>query len=305
MRRRAIGLAVGIALLATGTACSPTSGGRGNVVASVYPLAFLTMELAGDDVEVVTLASPGSDAHDLELTPRQARTIAEAKLVVYLGGGFQPAVEAAVEAAGNGLDVLELVATHRGDEEAEEEHGDEVDEHAHDGVDPHVWLDPQNAADIAAAISERLKEAEPGAASAINDRLIALTDRLEELDRSLTDGLADCERDTVVVSHEAFGYLTRRYGLHQVGIAGLNPHQEPSAQRLAEVARLVAAEDIDTIYLERFVPSDIGETLARETGAQVAALDPLEFQPESGDYFSTMEANRDLLIDGLGCDSGV
>lgn len=271
-------------VVATGAACSDRGEGSGHVVAAVYPLAYLAGEIVGDALEVETLTPPGAEPHDLELTPGQARSIAEAEIVIYLGGGFQPAVEEAVRAADNGLDVLELVSTRAGDEGS---------------VDPHVWLDPAKAIEIAQAISKRLKDDEEG--SSFDARLSDLTQRLEQLDRDLAGTLTGCERDTVVVSHEAFGYLTDRYGLTQVGIAGLNPEMEPSAQRLAEVSRFIEEENIDTIYLERLVPSDIGETLASETGASVLALDPLEVAPEEGDYLSAMLGNRDSLAEGLGC----
>lgn len=294
-RRPPIRLAATGMLLVLGAsaACSPSGEPGPSVVTAVYPLSFIVETIAGEAVDVVSLTPAGAEPHDLELKPSQAGAIAEAELVLYVGSGFQPAVEDAVQGSGNGLDVLELVAPL----EAGEEHADE-------GADPHVWLDPAEAAIIAEAVLEEMVALAPEHQEAISARHGELVDRLAQLDASFTSSLEDCAGDTIVVSHEAFGYLTRRYGLQQVGISGLNPEQEPSPQRLAEVTRFVQEREIETIYLERLVPAEVGQTLASETGAAVAYLDPLESEPERGDYLSVMRENLAALQQGLGCSAG-
>lgn len=317
-----LSLIVSAALLFTGCTAAEDSG-RPTVVAAVYPLAFIAEELAGAEAEVERLTPAGAEPHDLELTPGQARSIAEADLVLYVGAGFQPAVEDAVQQSGNGLDVLELVGNDlpepgstehedEGDahseesdeEEAEDQHGD--DEHAGEhGADPHVWLDPTLAAAIAGSVAIELQDLLPGARDAIAGRANDLTQRLEELHDAFETSLASCEGDTIVVSHEAFGFLTGRYGLKQEGISGIDPEQEPSPQRLAEMARFVRDNEIGTIFLEPLVSREVGQTLADETGAGIAYLDPLEMPPADGDFFDAMRLNLDALRRGLKCDPGV
>lgn len=293
-------------LVAAGAACS-AGGGSGvppapPVVASVYPLAFIAEQIGGDEVEVVTLTPAGGEPHDLELTPSQARSIAEAELVLYVGAGFQPAVEDAVEQIESGIDMLDLVTPIQADEH-EEDGGVEGGEH--EGADPHAWLDPTQAVLIADAVLERLQEVAPQHAETFERRHADLSEAFTELDKAFASGLEGCDTRTIVVSHEAFGYLTERYGLEQVGIAGINPEQEPSPQRLAEVTRFVSENGIETIFLEKAVSSEVGDTVARETRASVAYLDPLEVGPEEGDLFTVMEANLDALEKGLGCGGAV
>ena len=100
--------------------------------------------------------------------------------------------------------------------------------------------------------------------------------KLAALDADLREGLASCERDQLVTSHDAFGYLAARYGMTQVGISGLTPEAEPSPADLAEVTRFVEEHDVRTIYFETLVSPDIAEALASETGARTAVLDPIE-----------------------------
>jgi zinc transport system substrate-binding protein len=163
--------------------------------------------------------------------------------------------------------------------------------------DPHVWLDPVRYGKIVERIGRALGE------SSGADRLVA---RLQVLDAEYRRGLADCERHEIVTSHEAFAYLAERYGLEQVPITGLNPEAEPRPADLAHVVQLVEDRGVTTIYYETLVSPRIAETVARETGAKTAVLDPIEgLTPaeiaSEEDYFSRMRANLRALEQGLGC----
>ena len=106
-----------------------------------------------------------------------------------------------------------------------------------------------------------------------------------------------------MTSHAAFGYLADAYDLHQEGITGLSPEAEPSPAALARIARFVEDEGVRTIYAETLVSRD-ADTLARETGARVAVLDPIEgLTDESAgdDYFEVMRANLSTLRAGQEC----
>jgi zinc transport system substrate-binding protein len=277
MRLRIILTTVSVFLL---TACGASvSAGPDTVVASFYPLAFAAEGVA-PRVPVENLTPPGAEPHDLELSPIDAAAIRDARLVLLLGHGFQPQLE---DAAGNGDNVLHLLDTPGLD--------------LLPSGDPHVWLDPVRYARIVERIGEAL-----GAQSAA-ERLVA---RLEDLDAEYREGLANCERHEIVTSHEAFAYLAQRYGLEQIPITGLSPEAEPQPADLARVVDLVEERGATTIYYETLVSPRIAETVARETGATTAVLDPIEgltpAEASSGDdYFTLMRANLRALEEGLGC----
>jgi len=262
------------------TACGASvQAGPDTVVASFYPLAFAAAELA-PGVPVKNLTPPGAEPHDLELSPIDAATIRDARLVLLLGHGFQPQIE---DAAGTGDNVVRLLDTPGLD--------------LLPSGDPHVWLDPIRYAKIVERIGEAL-----GAQSAA-ERLVT---RLEALDAEYRQGLANCERHEIVTSHEAFAYLAQRYGLEQIPITGLSPEAEPQPADLAHVVDLVEERGVTTIYYETLVSPRIAETVARETGAKTAVLDPIEgLTPDEAasgeDYFTRMRANLRALEEGLGC----
>jgi len=292
-----------------GTA-SASDDGRLAVAAGFYPYAFLAERIGGEAVEVTNLTEPGSEPHDLELTPQQVGALSETDLVVY-SAGFQPAVDEAVEqqAAARAFDVLSAVELRTAEEgghgdEHEGEHAEGDDAHADEasgGADPHVWLDPTRLATIGTALADRLAEVNPEGADGYRSRAEELTAELTALDDELRAGLATCQRRQIVTSHDAFGYLAGAYGLEQVAVAGLSPEDEASPQRLAEVAAQAEEDGVTTIFFEELVSPAVAESLAREVGATATVLSPLEGAPETGDYVSAMRDNLAALRTALDC----
>lgn len=276
----------------TSAACAgTTSGGTGalSVASGIYPLSFLVQEIGGDRVTTVDLAAPGVEPHDLELTTGQVADLVGSDLVVYVGSNFQPAVEDAIDAAGDieTMDVRDVSNTIEGDEQSPQ--------------DPHVWLDPENMISIAEEVTARLSELDPDSAPVFESNSENLISRLEELDGAYQEGLQDCERRKIIVSHEAFGYLTNAFGLEQVGISGIDPDVEPSPARLAEVQGFAEEHGVTTIFFEELTSPAAAEALAREIGIDVAELNPLETQPDQGDYVDEMNVNLEALRDALNC----
>lgn len=290
----------------------PTDG-QVRVVASFYPLEFAAQQVGGDHLSVVSLTKPGVEPHDLELTAKAVGRIAGAELVVY-AKGFQPAVDTAVdqEGAGHALDVAPVANLDRLAAPEDDGHGDPGPTHAADqdaadsgaAMDPHFWLDPERYARVAAAIGDRLAQVDPGHAAEYSANAKAFGARLAALDGDLRAGLASCANTELVTSHAAFGYLSERYGLTQVPIAGLSPDAEPSAAKLAGVADFVRRNHVTTIYTETLGEPAFADTISRSTGAQLAVLDPIEgLTPQSSgqDYFEIMRSNLSVLRAGQGC----
>jgi zinc transport system substrate-binding protein len=286
--RRAIAATLAVVAAATVLAgCRTTStadAGKPSVVAAFYPLQFAAQAVGGDSISVTSLTPPGVEPHDLELTATQVAQIAQADLVLYVKG-FQPAVDEAIaqQAADHAVDVsaqLPLL-----------------------GNDPHVWLAPNNMATIGTTVAERLAQIEPEAADRLAKNAVSLGATMQALDSSFRAGLATCRSRDLVVSHEAFGYLANAYDMSQIGISGLSPDAEPSPARLKEVADLAKAKGITTIYYESLVDPKVAQTVADETGATAAKLDPLEglTAGSTGDYVSVMKDNLATLRTGQGC----
>ncbi|MEI2717361.1 MAG: metal ABC transporter substrate-binding protein [Candidatus Nanopelagicales bacterium] len=253
-------------------------------MAAFYPLQFAAEQVGGDAVTVVGLTPAGAEPHDVELSPQQVAELGEADLILYIKG-FQPAVDQAVEQVGadRAVDVsagIPLI-----------------------GNDPHIWLDPQNMVTIAGTVEGKLAQVAPGGAETFARNADDLDGQLTALDRQWAQQTAKCSSRDLVVSHEAFGYLAARYDFTQVGISGLSPEAEPSPGKVAEVTDFVRSNDVRTIYFETLVDPKVAETVAAETGARTAVLDPLEGLPAGSDqnYLTVMDDNLATVVKGQPC----
>ncbi|MFP5319978.1 MAG: metal ABC transporter substrate-binding protein [Acidimicrobiia bacterium] len=281
----------------TGEDGAGSSDGRPEVVAAFYPLFEAAQRVGGDLVRVHNLTPAGTEPHDLELNSRQIDRVEDAAVVLFLGRGFQPALERAAERAeGTKVDVLAesgaLLPAPEGD--------DDLD------ADPHVWLDPTLQKRVVERVVPALSEVDPANRATYEANGAAYGRELDELDTAFSQGLAQCTRRTFVTSHAAFGYLARRYDLTQEAIAGLEPDAEPSPRRMAELAQMVQDDGITTIFYETLASPAVAESLAREAGVRTAVLDPLEgLSEEDGragkTYVSVMRENLAALRTALGC----
>ncbi|MGY0231568.1 metal ABC transporter substrate-binding protein [Longispora urticae] len=283
---------VAAAVLATGALAACSGADRADVVVSAYPFQWVAERVGGTDIKVTNLVKPGAEPHDLELTAAQTALIADAKLVVYLPT-FQPAVDDAVaqNAKDRAFDVAAVQPL------------TDIVEEGHSGKDPHVWLDPTRLATIADKVAERLGKVDPDHADGYRTRAAALRVELEAIDKEYAAGLKNCQRTEIVTAHESFGYLAARYGLTQVGIAGLSPDEEPSAQKIAEIISSAKAHKATVIFTEALVSPKVAETIAAGAGAKTEVLDPIESLPEgsSDDYAKIMRSNLGQIRAALGC----
>lgn len=317
--RRPLAVLAATALLAGCGGDGPGSTEDREVVASFYPLAWVTERVAGDNWAVTNLTTPGGEPHDLELSIGSTAALADADLVVYLTG-FQPAVDDAVEtnAEGATLDAAEEVDLapvqdhsedgHTAEEDdhghaGEDDHADEGDDHGHGDLDPHFWQDPLRMAALADAVAEQLAELDEENAEHYRENAAEVVQELTILDREYEQGLRSCERDVVVVSHDAFGYLAK-YGLHLEPIAGLSPDAEPTPATLARLADLIREEGLTTVFSERLASAKMADSLASDLDLRAAVLDPVEGLTDrtaQEDYLSLMRANLAALQEANGC----
>ena len=283
-------LAILVPLAAAGCQQASPPDGKPLVVASFYPMYEFARQVAGDRARVVSLVPAGAEPHDWEPSPQDMAEVRRARLFVYNGAGFEPWADkvksevddtntAAVSASAG----IPLV-----------------------GGDPHVWLDPTLARSEVEAIRAALTRLDPGGAEVYAAQAKAFAAKLDALDERFAAGLRDCARRDVVVSHAAFGYLTRRYRLEQVPVMGLAPESEPSPAALAAIVRRARQRKVEAVFFETLVNRRLADTLAREVGARTLLLNPIEGltreEAAAGKgYLDLMAANLASLREGLGC----
>lgn len=276
----------------------PEASGKLPVTASFYPLTFFANAIGGARADVATIIPYGIEPHEYEPSPRDIVRIEQSALTLLNGAGLEPWAfdlrrtlnpdKTLIVEAAEGLATREM-----------EEDGERV-------MDPHVWLDPVYAGEMADAILQGFIAADPASRVEYEANAVVLQERLAGLDREYRDGLAHCARRDFITSHAAFGYLAAAYGLRQIPITGISPEEEPSPRALASLVRFAKERKIKYIFFESLIAPKLSETIAREIGAATLMLDPIEglatYDIARGeDYLTKMRANLVNLKLALEC----
>ncbi|MFT3685202.1 MAG: metal ABC transporter substrate-binding protein [Phycisphaerales bacterium] len=292
------------------------------VVVSIPPLKGLVAPLLPPGSTVTVLIPPGVSEHGFEIPPAQVREAINADLLVWVGG-MEPAVDTLSKANPRPgrlevrlADALGIaVHEHDHDEHGEAEkggheaHADHHDEHEHgaegEAGDPHIWLDPQNAALIVKAVEAKVIAARPsdpvaeggagGSGHPAHWKSVGVQAELDTLDQAFRSGLEPAKARTIVVAHDAYARLAKRYALTTVAISGLTA-TEPTPGDLQKAKEAVRANGLKAVFTEPQISDRAAKSIAEATGVKVLSLDPLG----DGDYFKMMYANLEALKQALG-----
>jgi zinc transport system substrate-binding protein len=251
------------------------------VFTSFYPLYDFTEKIAGGKATVVNLVPAGTEPHDYELSTTDIKNLADADLLIVNGlgleswiGSVESSLDVTVAYASEGITAMQV-----------------------NGVDdPHIWLSPKRARAMMENIEKALSLADPDNASFYVENYEKYAVLLDAIDLKYGETLSASERKDIVVAHAAFGYLASDYSLNQIAIEGLSADSEPDAATLAEIIDYVNDNHVTTIFYEELVSPAVAESIASETGAATAVLNPLEGLTEAElaegeDYFTVMAAN--------------
>ena len=187
---------------------------------------------------------------------------------------------------------------HEHDDHDHDDHDHGGHHHDHGGIDPHFWQDPHRMIKAAKALADALSDIDSEHAEDYAKNYEALEKELTDLDEELHQKYESVDREKAfITSHTAFAYLADTYDLHQIGIAGIDPENEPSTERLLELAELVKKEKLTTVFFETSATPAVAEALASRTGAKAEELDNLETQLDAKkDYAQVMRENADKLV---------
>ncbi len=268
------------------------------VVASFYPMYEFARQVGADRVTVRNLTPAGAEPHDYELTPREIIAVNEARVLIYNGAGLEPWVQKLLPQIParvvkvNATEGIPLSSVTSGQDRGP--------------IDPHVWLDPVLAQQQVDNILAGLVKADSDGKVVYEANAVTFKQRLAALHGRIQRTLAPCRKKVFVANHAAFGYFAARYGLTQIAVAGVAPEAEPSAAKVREILRLVRQHGLRVIYYETLASPRVAAAIAREVGARILVLNPIEGLTDEElkqgkDYLSVMEGNVRNLVQGLDC----
>lgn len=334
-QRRSVYLAMLAVLVAMLTGCGTSLSDqlvddKVNVVTSFYPLYDFAKAIGGEHVNVINLVPAGVDAHDWSPKPRDMINMSHADLFIYNGLGFEGWVDQLLSSLDEESKLVVVKATsdivpimhdrqgeikHGNDDEIK--HGDhnEAEQDIHDGIkhdihvnhdgtmhgsgfqyDPHVWLSPLQAMQMAAHIKEALIAVDADNRLDYEANYDVFHAELAELHEQYRDVINAAPKKQMVVSHEAYGYLARDYGLEQIGVLGLSTSAEPTVQTMKRMIDFIKDNEIEYILFEELASPKVAKILAVDAGVETAVFHTLEGltddQISAGEnYISIMKRN--------------
>lgn len=275
------------------------------VVASFSILGDVVAQVGGDRVAVAVLVGAGSDAHVFQPTPAQARQVAQARLVVSHGLGFEGWLPRFLRAAGFAGAELRVADGTQGlpAPPAAKGHG-HGHAHAH-AVDPHTWQDVARVIAWLPRIQQALCTADAAGCAQYGQRAQAYAERLRALDaeiRAAWSRVPSAER-RLITSHDAFGYYAAAYGVRFLAPQGLSTEASASARGVAQLVRQIKAEGVRALFVESIADPRLIEQIGRETGVVPAGrLYSDSLSPPGGPaarYEDLMRHNTTLMVQAL------
>lgn len=296
-----------------------TEDGKLKVYTTIYPIQYFAERIGGDQVEVESVLPPGSDAHNFEPTSNQMVDIAKSDAFLYSSDELETYAKTIADAVGDedvkiaqladGINLLPFEEEHDHSHEATEEEHDHEDEateeeHDHGSIDPHYWLDPERAKQMAENMKNTLVELDPDNESTYEDNYTTVAEELDELDQKFQQAVEGKDNKKIIVSHAAYGYWEDRYGIEQIAITGLSPTNEPSQQELEEIIHTAEDNKLNYVLFEQNISPKVATIVQDEIGADVLRIHNLETVTEDEidageDYFSLMDKNIETLEQAL------
>ena len=271
------------------------------IVTSFYPIYSMVKEISGD-LNDVRMIQSSSGIHSFEPSANDIAAIYDADVFIYhshtlesWAGSLDPNLKKSkvkVLEASEGM-TLERVP---GLEDVEVGKG--VDEKTL--YDPHTWLDPEKVAEEGQIIADKLSDIDGEHKDIYQKNVKGFIKKAKDLTVKYKDKFEKASQKIFVTQHTAFSYLAKRFGLKQLGIAGISPDQEPSPRQLTEIQEFVKTYKVKTIFTESNASSKVAETLIKSTGVSIKTLNPLEADPENDkSYLDNLEDNITVLLEEL------
>jgi zinc transport system substrate-binding protein len=273
------------------------------VVASFYPLAYIAEKIAGNKAQIVSLIQPGLEVHSWQPSTYNLVDASEAQVILYNGAGLDNWMEDDLLPA---IDITGIIIVDTTSEANLIVNVEKTEIQEHGLYDPHTWMSPDTIIQQAKSIYDALIKTDSINSDYYTEKWTSLRSRLIELDNLYMQTLEARKRNIIFATHDAFGYLARRYGFEQHGVIGLSADEQPSTQTFAEIVDLMQTSDTYVFYLEPGYSDIYLQTIKTEltskTGREIKILKLYHMNgPQDGlDYLEQMEANLVSLAEGLG-----
>jgi zinc transport system substrate-binding protein len=257
------------------------------VLVSIAPYRFLTEKIAGDILDVKAVVPAASNPHSFEPTSLDVSRMSQAEVWFRIGEPFEKKIVSVLQAKNPSLAVADL---REGVELIEEFHELSCKHCSMDHLDRHIWLSPKQAQKQAKLIERTLSEKYPDQKEIFKENCKLLCQDLEDLDLEIREILKAVEHRTLLVSHPAFGYFCKDFGLTQLSIE--YEGKDPRPKHLEEILKRAVEESAEIALALPQYNNKGAQLIAEKIHKPVRYIDPY-----SADYFETMRKLAKLIAD--------
>lgn len=245
------------------------------VSVSIPPQAYFLKQIAQDTLEINTLIPQGSDPHTFEFKPSTLSSLSKSKLYLTIGLEFEkiwiPKLKAHLPKTLSITQGIHFLPS-------KYEHHDHDHDHDHEEYDPHIWLSPKLVKILAENIASILIENFPEHQALYKNNLALFLQKLDSLDKQITQTLSPIKNRKFIVYHPSWGYYAKAYNLVQIPVQ--IEGKEPKAQELKSLIILAQKEAIKIIFAQNGFSKNSAQIIAKACGAEVLITDPLAYEWE-------------------------
>jgi len=301
------------------TNASSPSANLPKVVVTHSVLCDITKEIAQATIDLQCLIAAGSDPHEYQAKPEDKRAIEQAKLILYGGYNFEPALIKMIQSSqtpATKVAVSEVAVPKPLKGEEDHDHGKDqagkpegqAKDHDHGEFDPHIWQNAQYGAQMVQVVRDKLKTLSPENTSLYTNNAEKLTKNLQEIDTWIKTQVKTipAEQKQLITTHESMSYFADAYGIKLEGaLQGLTTEEQPTATRIAELVQKIKSTKVPTIFPEANINPGLMKVVAKEANIKVAENpifgDGLGEKGSLGDtYVKMLTSNTCTIVNGLG-----
>ncbi|SFV64214.1 Candidate zinc-binding lipoprotein ZinT [hydrothermal vent metagenome] len=286
----AISIALAVILFWQSNKASDIKDKRG-IITTIYPIYYITKEIVGNNIKVNRLIKAGSEIHSFSPTPQDMVLLSKSELLITLGESLEPWVSKLSNATH--IDTLSLF--------------DNLNLiHHKEHIDPHIWLDFNNDIKIIESITNKLSKLYPSYSETFSKNATTLKKKFKDIDKQYRDGLKGCNQDTILVTHNAFGYMERNYGFKSKSIMGIFAHSKPNASKIAQLSNSIKEDSIKIMFFDPMSSHKSAKQLATDMSLSLMPLYPIgnisiDDEKNGEDIFTLLSKNLVSLKRGLEC----
>lgn len=241
------------------------------IIATLFPQYDFARQIGGDKVEVKLLLPAGSESHNYDPSPSDMALISKSDLFVYTGDVMEPWAGDIASSVGGKVQILN-VSENIALSPLDEHDNDEADGHSH-SLDPHIWLDFDNAKAMCDNIYSALATLSPENEDYFKENLESYKDELTDLDNEYKEAFAQSDKTLVFGGKFALGYLVRRYNINYLSAYdSCSANAEPSISDIAVLSAFARENNVKAVFAEEYSDPKVAKEIASASGAEVLVI---------------------------------